>query len=84
LISNHFSDSVSGPEKAGVGGSIPFLATNHFNNLSSAKKRIKISRAYNTRTSTTLLFTFGVARSNAYHISRRVVGSGDVLLRQLP
>jgi len=26
--SNHFSDSVSGPEKAGVGGSIPSLATN--------------------------------------------------------
>jgi len=23
LISNYFSDSVSGPEKAGVGGSIP-------------------------------------------------------------
>jgi len=28
LISNHFRDSVSGPEKAGVGGSIPSLATN--------------------------------------------------------
>jgi hypothetical protein len=28
LISNHFGDSVSGPEKAGVGGSIPSLATN--------------------------------------------------------
>jgi len=27
LISNHFGDSVGGPEKAGVGGSIPFLAT---------------------------------------------------------
>jgi hypothetical protein len=27
LISNHFGDSVSGPEKAGVGGSIPSLAT---------------------------------------------------------
>jgi hypothetical protein len=27
LISKPFSDSVSGPEKAGVGGSIPFLAT---------------------------------------------------------
>jgi len=26
LISNHFGDSVSGPEKAGVGGSIPSLA----------------------------------------------------------
>ena len=28
LISNHFGESVSGPEKAGVGGSIPSLATN--------------------------------------------------------
>ena len=27
LISNHFGDSVSGPEKAGVGGSIPSPAT---------------------------------------------------------
>jgi len=33
LISNHFGDSVSGPEKAGVGGSIPSLATIIFNNL---------------------------------------------------
>jgi hypothetical protein len=30
LISNHFRDSVGGPEKAGVGGSIPSLATNNF------------------------------------------------------
>jgi hypothetical protein len=27
LISNHFGDLVGGPEKAGVGGSIPSLAT---------------------------------------------------------
>jgi len=27
VISPHFSDSVSGPEKADVGGSIPSLAT---------------------------------------------------------
>jgi hypothetical protein len=53
-----------GPEKAGVGGSIPSLATNTFNNLATAKKRVKISRAYNTRTSVPLNFTFGVARSN--------------------
>jgi hypothetical protein len=32
LISNHFCDSVSGPEKA-VGGSIPSLATILSNNL---------------------------------------------------
>jgi len=37
LILNHFSESVSGPEKAGVGGSIPSLATNLFNNLAIAK-----------------------------------------------
>ena len=29
LISYHFRDSVGGPEKAGVGGSIPSLATNN-------------------------------------------------------
>jgi len=38
LISNHFRDSVGGPEKAGVGGSIPSLATNIFNNLTMIKK----------------------------------------------
>jgi len=37
LISNHFRDPVGGPEKAGVGGSIPSLATNNFNNLQAAK-----------------------------------------------
>jgi len=42
LISNHFRDSVGGPEKAGVGGSIPSLATNTFNNLQIAKN-IQIS-----------------------------------------
>jgi hypothetical protein len=41
LISNHFGDSVGGPEKAGVGGSIPSLATNHFNNLPPLKEREK-------------------------------------------
>jgi hypothetical protein len=34
-----------GPEKAGVGGSIPSLATINFNNLQIAKKREQISRA---------------------------------------
>jgi hypothetical protein len=37
LILNYFGDSVSGPEKAGVGGSIPSLATNLFNNLATVK-----------------------------------------------
>jgi hypothetical protein len=40
-----------GPEKAGVGGSIPSLATIPFNNLASLKNRVTISRAHNTRTS---------------------------------
>jgi hypothetical protein len=39
-----------GPEKAGVGGSIPSLATNNFNNLQIAKNT-QNPRAYNTRTS---------------------------------
>jgi hypothetical protein len=51
-----------GPEKAGVGGSIPSLATNIFNNLASAKTRVQISRAYNTRTSIARTFVFGAAR----------------------
>jgi hypothetical protein len=54
LISDHFGDSISGPEKAGVGGSIPSLATNPFNKLDTLKTRVKISRAYNTRTSISL------------------------------
>jgi hypothetical protein len=64
LISNHFGDSVGGPEKAGVGGSIPSLATKPFNNLATAKRRVKNSRANNTRTSVCLPLIFGVARSN--------------------
>jgi len=44
LISNHFGDSVGGSEKAGVGGSIPSLATNNFNNLRIAKNIQKSSR----------------------------------------
>jgi hypothetical protein len=42
LISNHFRDSVGGPEKADVGGSIPSLATNNFNKLATAGKACKI------------------------------------------
>jgi hypothetical protein len=41
LISNHFGESVSGPEKAGVGGSIPSLATTPSNNLATLKQRVK-------------------------------------------
>jgi len=41
LISNRFGNSVGGPEKAGVGGSIPSLATIPFNNLATAKNACK-------------------------------------------
>jgi hypothetical protein len=37
LIPNHFDGSVSGAEKAGVGGSIPSLATILFNKLRDLK-----------------------------------------------
>jgi hypothetical protein len=62
-----------GPEKAGVGGSIPSLATNPFNNLATAKKRVNIFRAYNTRSLIPRIFPFGVARSNNFQISRAVL-----------
>ena len=73
MIPNHFGDSVSGPEKAGVGGSIPSLATNPSNDLATKKKRVRIPRAHNTRTSVASNFTFGVARSNDIHIFRPVL-----------
>jgi len=38
LTPNDFCDPVSGPEKAGGGGSIPSLATILFNNLATANK----------------------------------------------
>jgi len=57
LISNHFGDSVGGSEKAGVGGSIPSLATSNFNNLQIAKT-LKNPRANNTRTLVALKFHF--------------------------
>jgi hypothetical protein len=73
LISNHFGRSVSGPEKAGVGGSIPSLATNPFNNLATAKKLVKISRANNTRTSDDLNCAFGAAGLNSFYFARTVL-----------
>jgi hypothetical protein len=80
LISNHFGDSVGGPEKAGVGGSIPSLATNPFKNLASLKNRVKISHAHNTRTSVSSNFTFGLARSNSIlDLTRRPASSVYVL-----
>jgi hypothetical protein len=53
-----------GPEKAGVGGSIPSLATILFNNLAPLKKTRKKFRAYHRRTSVRHISLFGVARSN--------------------
>ena len=44
MISNHFRNSVGGPEKAGVGGSIPSLATINFNSLAIAKNVQILSR----------------------------------------
>jgi hypothetical protein len=48
LDSDH--GSASRPEKTGVGGSIPSLATIIFNNLEIAKTVRKLHRAHNTRT----------------------------------
>jgi hypothetical protein len=39
LISNHFGDPVGGPEKAGVGGSIPSLATTISSKEQSGKSK---------------------------------------------
>ena len=54
-----------GPEKAGVGGSIPSLATNKFNNLAIAKniqKSARVQYAYIGFSH----FHFGAARSNNF------------------
>jgi len=74
LISNHFGDSVGGPEKAGVGGSIPSLATNPFNNLATIKNVQKVHRANDTRTSDNrhLRFASHIGPSN-FQISRAMV-----------
>ena len=55
-----------GPEKAGVGGSIPSLATNTFNNLASLKNRKIFSRAQYAHLQFRN-FTFGPARSSNPH-----------------
>ena len=49
-----------GPEKAGVGGSIPSLATKSFQRLSDSQKALGFSRA-NKRFHRLLLFIFGAA-----------------------
>jgi hypothetical protein len=62
-----------GPEKAGVGGSIPSLATNNFNNLQIAKSRVKTSSRVQYAYIGCCDFTFGAARSNDLHTSRAVL-----------
>lgn len=60
-----------GPEKAGVGGSIPSLATSTFNNLAIAKNVKKLHRAYNTRTSVNRKLKYASQiGSNHFQISR--------------
>src|SRR5260370_41737782 len=68
LISNHFSDSVSGPEKAGVGGSISSLATITFNNLMIAKN-MPISSREQYANIPHAMFAFSQARSSVFHPS---------------
>jgi len=62
LISNHFGNPVGGAEKAGVGGSIPSLATNNFNNLAIAEKACEIFSRVQYANIELLTFHFGVAR----------------------
>jgi hypothetical protein len=84
VISNQLCESVGGPEKGGVGGSIPSLATNPFNHLGSAKARVKISRANNTRTSVAdTLFLAPLVQNKLPRFSRRAAGPTNVLPRQL-
>jgi hypothetical protein len=61
-----------GPEKAGVGGSIPSLATNPFNNLAIAKNMQISSRAQYAYIYFSI-FTFGVARSIDFQASQPVL-----------
>jgi len=73
LISNHFRDSVGGPEKAGVCGSIPSVATIPFNDLAIAKKACKNFSREQYANIGFLYFAFGVARSNNFDIHRAVL-----------
>ena len=72
MISNHFGDSVSGPEKAGVGGSIPSLATNIFNNLAIAKNMQIWSRVQYAYIGYPTFALSQIGSSN-FHISRAVL-----------
>ena len=83
-----------GPEKAGVGGSIPSLATINFNNLARLKKHLRISRANNTRTSVSeiashvgstrracrCLITLRDAPANSRHAQPSFLDGSDLVL----
>ncbi|MDX6304691.1 MAG: hypothetical protein QOI77_1660 [Blastocatellia bacterium] len=58
-----------GPEKAGVGGSIPSLATISFNDSASLKTRVRVSPAYIYFS----ILTFGAARSINFQVSQPVL-----------
>jgi hypothetical protein len=73
LISNHFRDSVGGPEKAGVGGSIPSLATINFNNLRIAKNIQKSARVQYAHIGLSYGLFFALIGSSNFHISRAVL-----------
>jgi hypothetical protein len=61
-----------GPEKAGVGGSIPSLATNNFNNLAIAKNMQICSREQyaNIRHA---MFALSEVDSSNFHMTRAVL-----------
>jgi hypothetical protein len=61
-----------GPEKAGVGGSTPSLATISLNNLARLKTRVRISRVQYTYIYFSI-FTLGVARSIDFQVSQPVL-----------
>ena len=64
----------SGPEKAGVGGSIPSLATILFNNLQIAKN-IEISLREPYANIAQAAFALSLVGSSNFHISRAVLWS---------
>jgi hypothetical protein len=71
-----------GPEKAGVGGSIPSLATNPFNNLAIAKN-IEISSREQYANIGYPAFALSKVGSSNFHISRAVPLVLTMLPRQL-
>ncbi len=67
-----------GPEKAGVGGSIPSLAHHLFNNL-AAKPKYYVLAVRTMREHRAFVRRF----QQFPHLTRRVAGSGDMLPPQL-